>query len=57
MDGHQRVGLAAADRGDVPLVNPTQLVSAERLNSLTGRVELSGDALVDSKTLYDPDQN
>ena len=45
------------DETDVELVYPTRLVPAERLNSLTGLVELGGDALADSEALYDPDRN
>jgi len=45
------------DETDVELVYPTRLVSAERLDSLTGLVELGGDALADSEALYDPDRN
>ena len=37
------------------LVYPTRLVSAKRLDILTGLVEAGGDALIDSETLYDPD--
>lgn len=42
---------------DVELVYPTRLVSAEKLDDLTGLVELGGDALADSEALYDPDRN
>lgn len=42
---------------DVELVYPTRLVSAEKLDHLTGLVELGGDALADSEALYDPDRN
>ena len=37
------------------LVYPTRLVSAQRLDILTGLVEAGGDALIDSEALYDPD--
>jgi hypothetical protein len=39
----------------VDLMYPTRLVPAERLDALTALVEVGGDALVDSETLYDPD--
>jgi predicted DNA-binding antitoxin AbrB/MazE fold protein len=39
------------------LVYPNRLVSAERLDNLTGLVEVGGDALADSEALYDPDWN
>ena len=39
----------------VQLVYPARLVSAKRLDILTGLVEAGGDALIDSETLYDPD--
>jgi predicted DNA-binding antitoxin AbrB/MazE fold protein len=35
------------------LVYPTRLVSAERLDSLTGLIAIGGDALTDSEALYD----
>jgi len=41
----------------IGLVYPTRLVSAERLDNLTGLVEVGGDALADSEALYDPDWN
>jgi predicted DNA-binding antitoxin AbrB/MazE fold protein len=41
---------------EVELVYPTRLVPAERLNRLTGLVELGGDALSDSEALCDPDR-
>jgi predicted DNA-binding antitoxin AbrB/MazE fold protein len=41
----------------IELVYPTRLVSAERLDNLTGLVEVGGDALADSEALYDPDWN
>jgi hypothetical protein len=37
------------------LVHPTRLVPADRLDALTGLIEVGGDALVDSEALYDPD--
>jgi hypothetical protein len=37
------------------LVYPTRLIPANRLDILTGLVELGGDALADSEALYDPD--
>jgi predicted DNA-binding antitoxin AbrB/MazE fold protein len=39
------------------MVHPTHLVPAERLDALTGLVEVGGDALVDSEALYDPDRH
>jgi predicted DNA-binding antitoxin AbrB/MazE fold protein len=45
------------DETEVELVYPTCLVSAERLDRLTGLVELGGHALADSEALYDPDRN
>ena len=39
------------------LVYPTRLVSADKLDALTGLVEVGGDALADSEALYDPDWN
>ena len=33
---------------------PTRLIPAEKLDSLTGLVEVGGDALPDSEALYDP---
>jgi len=39
----------------IGLVYPTRLMSAERLDNLTGLVEVGGDALADSEALYDPD--
>jgi hypothetical protein len=39
------------------LVYPTRLVPADRLDGLTGLVEIGGDALADSEALYDPDWN
>jgi predicted DNA-binding antitoxin AbrB/MazE fold protein len=41
----------------VGLVYPTRLVSAERLDNLTGLVEVGGDALADSEALYDPNRD
>jgi hypothetical protein len=38
-------------------VYPTRLVPAEKLNALTGLVEVGGDALADSEALYDPDRD
>ena len=38
----------------VGLVYPTRLVSAERLDNLTGLVEVGGDALADSEALGVP---
>jgi hypothetical protein len=38
---------------EVDLAYPTRLVSADRLDSLTGLVGIGGDALADSETLYD----
>jgi hypothetical protein len=35
---------------------PTRFVSAERLDALTGVVNIGGDALADSEALYDADQ-
>ena len=37
------------------LAYPTRLVSADKLDALTGLAEVGGDALVDSEALYDPD--
>jgi hypothetical protein len=34
---------------------PTRFVSAERLDALTGVVNIGGDALADSEALYDAD--
>jgi predicted DNA-binding antitoxin AbrB/MazE fold protein len=39
---------------DVRLRFPTRLVSAEKLDSLTGLIQVGGDALADSEALYDP---
>ena len=41
----------------VRLVYPTRLVPADRLDKLTDLLEVGGDALADSETLYDPDWN
>jgi predicted DNA-binding antitoxin AbrB/MazE fold protein len=38
------------------LVYPTRLVSADRLDVLTGLVEVGGNALADSEALYDVDR-
>ena len=46
-----------SDVSDVELVYPTRLVSAERLDSLTGLVEVGGDALADSEALYDSNRD
>jgi predicted DNA-binding antitoxin AbrB/MazE fold protein len=51
------VQLMPADATEVELVYPTRLVPAERLDYLTGLVEVGGDALADSEALYDPDWN
>jgi hypothetical protein len=51
------VQLMPADATEVGLVYPTRLVPAERLDYLTGLVEVGGDALADSEALYDPDWN
>jgi hypothetical protein len=40
-----------------PLVHPTRFVPADRLDALTGLIEVGGDALADSEALYDPDWN
>jgi len=45
------------DLPDTVLVYPTRLVPAKNLDSLTGLVEVGGDALADSEALYDPDWN
>jgi hypothetical protein len=37
------------------LIYPTRFVPADRLNVLTGLLEVGGDALRDSEALYDPD--
>ena len=37
------------------LVYPTRLVSADKLDVLTGLVEAGGDAMADSESLHDPD--
>jgi hypothetical protein len=39
------------------LVHPTRFVPADRLDALTGLIEVGGDALADSEALYDPDRN
>jgi len=39
------------------LTYPTQLVSAVKLDELTGLVSVGGDALHDSESLYDSDSN
>lgn len=44
-----------AEVTEIELVYPTRLVPAERLDKLTGLVEVGGDALADSEALYDPD--
>ena len=41
----------------IGLVYPTRLVSAERLDNLTGLVEVGGDALADSEALYDSNRD
>ncbi len=38
-------------------VYPTRMVPAEKLDRLTGLVEVGGDALADSEALYDPDRD
>jgi hypothetical protein len=42
---------------DVQLVYASRLVPADELDRLTGLVNVGGDALLDSETLYDPDWN
>ena len=42
---------------DAELVYPTRFVSADRLDLLTGLVEVGGDALRESEELYDPDRD
>ena len=37
-------------------VYPTRFVSAERLDALSGVVNIGGDALADSEALYDADK-
>jgi prevent-host-death family protein len=39
------------------LVRASRLVPADALDRLTGLVNLGGNAVVDSETLYDPDWN
>jgi predicted DNA-binding antitoxin AbrB/MazE fold protein len=51
------VQFVLSDEADVEFVYPTRLVSAEKLNRLTGLVELGGDALADSEALHDPSRN
>jgi len=51
------VQFTSTELTDIGLVYPTRLVSAERLDNLTGLVEVGGDALADSEALYDPDWN
>ncbi|MFB0536082.1 MAG: antitoxin family protein [Anaerolineae bacterium] len=48
---------ATDDTSAIELAYPTRLVSAERLDNLTGLVEVGGDALADSEALSDPDRN
>ena len=52
---HLYVQFTSPELTDIGLVYPTRLVSAERLDNLTGLVEVGGDALADSEALYDPD--
>ena len=40
---------------DADLVYPARLVSAHRLDALTGLLGVGGDALRESEALYDPD--
>jgi|GEM_PF-1150865 len=45
-----------ATKAHAPLfVYSTRMVPAEKLDRLTGLVEVGGDALADSEALYDPD--
>ena len=37
------------------LIHSTRVVPADRLDALIGLVEMGGDALADSESLYDPD--
>ncbi|RPI54489.1 MAG: DUF104 domain-containing protein [Chloroflexi bacterium] len=39
------------------MVYPTRVVPADRLNALTGLLEVGGDALADSEALHDPDRD
>ena len=63
-DGAQvRLFVEEVKTGDVDqtaekkVVYPTHVVPAERLNALTGMLEVGGDALADSEALYDPDRD
>ena len=53
----QEQGKRTDKTSTVGLLYPTRLVPAERLDKVTGLVEVGGDALADSEALYDPDWN
>ena len=50
-----RLSILSVHPSDAELVYPTRLVSADRLDLLTGLGEVGGDALRESEALYDPD--